>query len=457
MGAGMVSYSAGRSHRLHGNGPWVRCTAQPGNCVYGEHRTFVSALAARQASFIDEMRDAGVPAGPDVEDRARRGEEIPDWDSVQESLSERYSAMRESEPGTHGLRKDAPAMPDGADGEEAATMAAGDRPVVPSGAPRPAGRGTFARAAGASAVAGMLCATFAGGGLAMPADASVAPGDDEPATHSDVAKYAHGAHAAEDRHEDALPDLDDDMTMDEQRLRDGTFVAHSRSEIQYMLDGIGTYDGKVSDYKREIYMGGTKWKYRGHDYRGAALERQGGGRDGMTSEDPYTGGLIEANNSQEVQDKWQIDHVVPLKYASDHGGYRWGLDKKRSFAHDLDNLVATGPTPNKEKRDLGPSGWMPLINQYEYVSNFVHICYKYNVSISDEDRDAVVRIMDSQCPAHLDDGDWDGTSIPGNIPAKYDNAKTKRQYAAKRRQQARAAAATRRERKTAAAADGTEA
>lgn len=68
---------------------------------------------------------------------------------------------------------------------------------------------------------------------------------------------------------------------------------------------------------------------------------------------PFSGGvLIQA-------DDLDIDHIVPLKWASDHGGGAWAAAKKEQFANDPVNLLAVDDGLNQSKGARGPTEWLP--------------------------------------------------------------------------------------------------
>lgn len=69
--------------------------------------------------------------------------------------------------------------------------------------------------------------------------------------------------------------------------------------------------------------------------------------------DPYSGKVF--HRTSEID----IDHVIPLKWAHDHGGASWSSDEKTLFANDFDNLLAVSKSLNKEKGAQGPDQWLP--------------------------------------------------------------------------------------------------
>ena len=70
-----------------------------------------------------------------------------------------------------------------------------------------------------------------------------------------------------------------------------------------------------------------------------------------------------------------IDHVIPLKYAHDHGGAIWTLCVKKLFANDPDNLLAVDDGENQFKSAKGPSEYLPPNEDYhcEYATKWTII------------------------------------------------------------------------------------
>ena len=57
---------------------------------------------------------------------------------------------------------------------------------------------------------------------------------------------------------------------------------------------------------------------------------------------PFTGNVIQ--NASEID----IDHVVPLKWAWDHGAYAWSDDRREKFANDPVNLWSVELSLNRQ-------------------------------------------------------------------------------------------------------------
>lgn len=99
--------------------------------------------------------------------------------------------------------------------------------------------------------------------------------------------------------------------------------------------------------------------------------------------DPYTGNKVTDPRSLD------IDHVIPLGYAADHGGQAWNAAKKQAYANDISNsyhLRAVGASPNRAKGDKGPSAWKPYSGDYcNYATSWVEISKNYGLSASAAD------------------------------------------------------------------------
>lgn len=91
---------------------------------------------------------------------------------------------------------------------------------------------------------------------------------------------------------------------------------------------------------------------------------------------PYTGQLI---SDLRLLD---IDHIVPLAYAWDHGAEPWTALRKEQFANDPENLLAVSADVNRSKGRKPPEEWLPPNIRFipEYVAKFTTICSKYGLS-----------------------------------------------------------------------------
>jgi len=74
-----------------------------------------------------------------------------------------------------------------------------------------------------------------------------------------------------------------------------------------------------------------------------------------------------------------IDHVVPLKWAWEHGASQWSKEKRISFANDPRNLVSVEASLNRQKGAKGLDEWLPPANQQQYIARFKAITKKYGL------------------------------------------------------------------------------
>jgi hypothetical protein len=88
---------------------------------------------------------------------------------------------------------------------------------------------------------------------------------------------------------------------------------------------------------------------------------------------PYFGG--STTSASQID----IDHIIPLKWTHGHGGDRWSRSRKRAFANDPDNLLATSSSANRRKGAKGPDEWMPAINRCSYAQRWEGLIEKYGL------------------------------------------------------------------------------
>lgn len=84
---------------------------------------------------------------------------------------------------------------------------------------------------------------------------------------------------------------------------------------------------------------------------------------------PYTGKTFTASKPLE------IDHIVPLAWAWDHGADEWTNQRRRAFALDTRNLPPADAGLNRSKGSDGPLYWLPPNAGYwcEHVLRFRRI------------------------------------------------------------------------------------
>jgi hypothetical protein len=103
---------------------------------------------------------------------------------------------------------------------------------------------------------------------------------------------------------------------------------------------------------------------------------------------PYKGGTM--TNARQLD----IDHIIPLKWAHGHGGDRWSSGRKRTFANDPENLLATSASANRRKGAKGPDQWMPSIGQCGYAKRWESLLAKYQLAVLPAETGALKRACD---------------------------------------------------------------
>jgi hypothetical protein len=104
--------------------------------------------------------------------------------------------------------------------------------------------------------------------------------------------------------------------------------------------------------------------------------------------DPYTDKVYYDD------DDLDIDHIVPLKWAYEHGADDWPLELRREFANSPMNTIAVYGSANRSKGARGPSKWMPPNHKYrcQYLKNFIAVLNEYKLVFSASEK----RITDRQ-------------------------------------------------------------
>lgn len=105
--------------------------------------------------------------------------------------------------------------------------------------------------------------------------------------------------------------------------------------------------------------------------------------------DPYTG------NYYTLASDLDIDHVIALSYAHEHGGASWSSKIKELFANDLENLLAVDDNLNSSKGNKGPNDWMPPNEAYHcsYAYIWKSVAEKYDLALAKEDADKISEIL----------------------------------------------------------------
>ncbi|MCY3817625.1 MAG: HNH endonuclease family protein [Gammaproteobacteria bacterium] len=109
--------------------------------------------------------------------------------------------------------------------------------------------------------------------------------------------------------------------------------------------------------------------------------------------DPYTGS--EVTVAQELD----LDHVVPLRWAWEHGAASWDKDKCEQFANDPANLLPVSVKANISKGALGPTDWMPPNEDFacEYVLRFSRVIDRYGLELSASEASSLETLTAQKC------------------------------------------------------------
>lgn len=105
--------------------------------------------------------------------------------------------------------------------------------------------------------------------------------------------------------------------------------------------------------------------------------------------DPYTGEPISFTRAAGAQ--VSIDHVYPLAAAWDMGAASWDAQRRRDFANDPRNLVATARAVNAAKSDKTPQSWAPptATGRCLYARRYVAVASAYGLGVTGSDLHAL--------------------------------------------------------------------
>jgi len=110
-------------------------------------------------------------------------------------------------------------------------------------------------------------------------------------------------------------------------------------------------------------------------------------------QDPYTGKTFRRS------DKVDIDHMVPLYWAWQHGAHSWNRDKRVRFANDPRNLFAVQKSVNREKSAKGPLKWLPpnIAFRCNYIIRFERILKIYDLRMSNYEQNGFKILKAQYC------------------------------------------------------------
>lgn len=128
----------------------------------------------------------------------------------------------------------------------------------------------------------------------------------------------------------------------------------------------------ASAYNRSDWVNSSQWRKT---------------REKILSRDQVNGHWVCKYSGAVIEDrrKVDIDHVIPLKYANEHGGDQFSPDKKHRFANDDSNLVSASAHENRSKGDDGLSQYLPAKNTCWYFRHWDYMSRKYGVKLTSAD------------------------------------------------------------------------
>lgn len=176
--------------------------------------------------------------------------------------------------------------------------------------------------------------------------------------------------------EEQLNDMVDSFTTEQQTAPENGPVAYDRSAFTHWID----LDGNGCDERQDTL----------------ARDLENVKRNGCTVEygefyDPASGKHITFTNDGNGGGV-DIDHIVPLAYAAEHGAaMQWSEAKRTEFANTADNLLAMDASANRSKGDSGPSEWMPADPAFacDYATAFDTIAQQYGITVPAADAAAI--------------------------------------------------------------------
>ncbi|MFC0444231.1 HNH endonuclease family protein [Pseudidiomarina halophila] len=107
--------------------------------------------------------------------------------------------------------------------------------------------------------------------------------------------------------------------------------------------------------------------------------------------DPYSGQIIFDAAAIDV------DHLVPLAWAWQHGAADWSPQRRKEFANDPVNLFAVKLDLNRSKGARGPYEWLPPNQKFhcQYVSRYLRVMLIYDFTSSS--REQIRTLRDTIC------------------------------------------------------------
>lgn len=116
--------------------------------------------------------------------------------------------------------------------------------------------------------------------------------------------------------------------------------------------------------------------------------------------DPYTGKTLTFDDLKDLSHARaiQIDHIVPLSEAWRSGAYAWNVERRKTFANRLDNLLAVDGSANASKGDLDPAAWRPRKGfQCSYAKRWIRVKHDWDLGADPSEIRALGEML-GYCP-----------------------------------------------------------
>lgn len=146
-------------------------------------------------------------------------------------------------------------------------------------------------------------------------------------------------------------------------------------------------EDKTTGYNRSAFKHWIDADKNGCDTRAEVLIEEAIVKPKIGPKCKLTGGKwISAYDGKTITNPSQldVDHLVPLAEAWRSGAWKWTAAQRQAYANDLDNpevLIAVTATTNRSKSDKDPYRWTPTENYCEYLTSWISVKSKYNLTI----------------------------------------------------------------------------
>ena len=114
-------------------------------------------------------------------------------------------------------------------------------------------------------------------------------------------------------------------------------------------------------------------------------------------DDPYTGNSITFQRGGTSSQAVQIDHVVALSDAWQKGAQQLSFEERVALANDPLELLAVDGPANQKKGDGDAATWLPPYKPFrcQYVARQIAVKKKYRLWVTQAEKDAMVRVLNS--------------------------------------------------------------